>query len=529
MIPREKDNIVYIDTDSAPRILHSGEDFLYESLPVGTRVIYPNPPVRGLPHPEAAIRYALNHPEGMDPLHALLRPSMKVTIVMDDISLPLPPMRLPDIRQQVLEILLQILGDHGVDDIDLLVANALHRRMTAGEMKRMVGTKIFDRFYPKHFINHDAEDPEAIVVLGETEIGEVVKTHRLCAEADLTIYVNINLVPMDGGHKSMGIGTTDYEGLKAHHNPKTMLECDSYMDPEKSELAFSGNRIGRIIDEKLTVFHVETALNNRMYDRTMGFLAKNEDDFTEFDRIAFQSLRWTLDKLPRAAKREVFHRVPSPYELIAVHAGATEPTHAKILEKNYEQYCVPVKGQADVLIVGIPYISPYNVNSSLNPLLVQVMALGYLYNLYRGAPVLQDGGTLIITHPLPDDFDQRIHPSYIEFFHRCLSETRDSFQLHRRFEKEFATNPTYIEMYRRGNAFHGAHPFYMWYWGDAGRSRVGNVICVGAEEPHVAKLLGWETAATLDDAVERAKDLTKPNPDITMLHIPSILMCDVTP
>ncbi len=529
MIPREKDNIVYIDTDSAPRIIHSGEDFLHEHLPVGTRVIYPNPPIRGLPHPDAAIRYALNHPEEMEPLYAHLSPSMKVTIVMDDISLPLPQMRQPDVRQRVLTILLQILGDHGVDDIDLLIANALHRRMTPDEMKRVVGPKIFGRFYPRHFINHDAEDPKVMVTLGETELGEVVKTHRLCAEADLTIYVNINLVPMDGGHKSMGIGTTDYEGLKAHHNPKTMLDCDSYMDPSRSELAFSGNRIGRVLDEKLKVFHVETALNNRMYDRAFGFLAKNEDDFTEFDRLAFQSLQWTLKKLPRAAKREVFHRVPSPYELIGVHAGATEPTHDKILKKNFEQYCVPVKDQADVLICGIPYISPYNVNSSLNPLLVQVMALGYLYNLYRGAPVLKDDGVLIITHPLPDEFDQEVHPSYIEFFHRCLTETTDSFELHRRYEKEFATNPTYIEMYRRGKAFHGAHPFYMWYWGDAGRSRVGTVICVGAEEPHVAEIMGWETAPTLHDAIERSKDLTRPNPDITMLHIPSILMCDVTP
>ena len=90
VIPREKDNIVYIDSDSAPRIIHSGEDFLYEHLPIGTRVIYPNPPIKGLPHPEAAIRYALNHPEDMEPLYAQLVPGMSVTIVMDDISLPLP-------------------------------------------------------------------------------------------------------------------------------------------------------------------------------------------------------------------------------------------------------------------------------------------------------------------------------------------------------------------------------------------------------------------------------------------------------
>ena len=528
MIPREKDNIVYIDSDSAPRIIHSGEDFLYEHLPIGTRVIYPNPPIKGLPNPDAAIRYALNHPEDMDPLHALLRPGMKVCIVMDDISLPLPPMRVPDVRQRVLDIVLGILSDHGVDDIDLLIANALHRRMTAQEMKRMVGAGIFERFYPRRFINHDAEDPEAIVTVGTTEVGEVVKTHRLCAQADLCVYININLVPMDGGHKSMGIGTTDYEGLMAHHNPKTMLECDSYMDPSNSELAFSGNRIGRVIDQHLKVFHIETALNNRMYDRAMEFLGKNEDDFTEFDRLAFQSLRWTLKRLPRGAKREIFMRVPAPYELTAVHAGATEPVHAKILARNFEQYCVPVKGQADVVICGIPFVSPYNVNSVLNPLLVQVMALGYLYNLYRKNPLVKDGGVLIIAHPLEDDFDQRHHPSYIEFFHRCLPETRDSFELHRRYEQEFATNPAYVEMYRRGNAFHGAHPFYMWYWGDAGRSRVGRVICVGGNE-HCARILGWETARTLTEAIERAKDLTVPNPDISMLHIPPIAMTDVNP
>ena len=529
MIPREKDNVVYIDSDSAPRLLPYGEDFLYEQLPVGTRVIYPNPPIKGLAHPDAAIRYALNNPEEMEPFYALLKPSMSVTIVMDDISLPLPMMKLPDIRQRVLTIVLQILADHGVDDIRLLIANALHRRMTPAEMKRMVGSKIFEQYYPKRYINHDAEDPDVMVTLGETEYGEVVRTHRWCAEADLVVYININLSTMNGGHKSMAVGLTDYKGLKAHHNPRTLLESTSYMDPPKSELAHSGIRIGRVLEQKIKVFHIETAVNTRTYDRSMSFLAKNEDDFSEFDRLAFQSLRWTLGKLPRAAKREIFNRVPSPYELIAVHAGAVEPVHAKILAKNYEQYCVPVKGQADVMITGIPFISPYNVNSILNPLLVQLMALGYIYNMYRNAPLVKDGGVMIVTHPLFDEFDQRFHPSYIEFFHRCLPETRDSFQLHRRFEREFANNPTYIEMYRRGNAFHGVHPFYMWYWADSGRSRVKKVICVGAENEHVPQILGWERASTLHDAIERAKELTKPNPDISLLHLTPLLLTDVTP
>ena len=44
------ESIVYIDKDSAPRIMPFGEDFILNDIPVGTRVIYPNPPIKGLPN-----------------------------------------------------------------------------------------------------------------------------------------------------------------------------------------------------------------------------------------------------------------------------------------------------------------------------------------------------------------------------------------------------------------------------------------------------------------------------------------------
>ena len=123
-VPRNKedDQVVYIDGDSAPRILFSGEDLLLEDLPIGTRVIYPKPPLEGLANPGAAIRYALNHPLEAEPLYALLAPGMKVTIALDDISLPLPPMVTPDIRQMVLEIVLELLAANGVDDMHIIIA-----------------------------------------------------------------------------------------------------------------------------------------------------------------------------------------------------------------------------------------------------------------------------------------------------------------------------------------------------------------------------------------------------------------------
>jgi lactate racemase len=516
--------IVTIDRDSPPRVLFSGEDLLVEDLPVGTRVIYPRPPVEGLPNVKSAIRWALNHPEGCDPLHAQLRPGMKVTVAVDDISLPLPPMRTPDVRQLVLEIVLELLADSGVDDVHVVVAIALHRRMTEAEIRRMVGPKVFGAFWPDRLYNHDAEDPDGLILLGTTDHGEKAILNRRAAESDLVVYVNLNLVPMDGGHKSLGTGLTSYEGVKAHHEPRTIRQSWSYMDPPRSALHHSVDRIGGLIDRHVNVFHVETTINNRMFDGPLDFLMKREEDYAEMDRLRLEGLRAALKRLPRAAKRRMFQAVPAAYDVIAVHAGRTEPTHRKILDKSYQQYLVDVDFQADVLVYGIPYISPYNVNSILNPLLVQVMACGYFFNFYRGKPLVKEGGTLIVTHPCSDEFDPEHHPSYIEFFHRLLPETRDALVLEEKYEREFAENPAYVHMYRTGHAYHGSHPFFMWYWGENGRQHLGRIIVVGAENEHVPRLMGWKSAGTLAEAIDMARSVHGRGAQIAMLHHPPIVM-----
>ena len=75
--------------------------------------------------------------------------------------------------------------------------------------------------------------------------------------------------------------------------------------------------MGKLVDQHMNVFHIETALNNRMFHSATAFLGKNEDEFTEVDRLKFEAMRWTLSKLPAAAKRKMFHSIPAPYQLIA--------------------------------------------------------------------------------------------------------------------------------------------------------------------------------------------------------------------
>ncbi|MGH9326178.1 MAG: lactate racemase domain-containing protein [Terriglobia bacterium] len=504
-----------------------GEDLLRVKLPAGTRAVYPKPTIRPLADRDAAIRYALAHPEGTEPLDALLRPGIKVTIAIDDISLPLPPMKRPDVRQSVLEILLEKLAAKSVEDVHIIVATSFHRRMSATEIKRVVGRRIFHAYYPDRLSNHDGEAPGGMVELGRTDQEECVRVNRRAAESDLLIYVNINLVPMDGGNKSVGVGLCDYPVLQAHHTPQTILDSDSYFDHTRSAMSRSCDRIGEVVNRHLKVFHVETVLNNAMFDPRMAFFVKNEDRHSVYDRMMFGAARAALRQLPRAAKRKLLFAIPASYGMIAVHAGSTIPVHEKSLAYCYAQYCVPIEGQSDVVVYGIPFISPYNVNSILNPLLVQVMALGYFHNMYRGMPVVKKNGVLIITHPLYNEFDPRHHPSYIEFFHRLLPETRNSFELQQKYEAEFAHNPEYIRMYRTGNAYHGVHPFYMWYWGENGRAHTGKVICVGAESRQAAETMGWETARTMDEALGIAETYVGHKPSITLMHFAPILMADV--
>ena len=278
--------VLEVDERTPPLLVHEGEGFRLQSFPLGTRVVYPPdslPPMRDV---TGGIREALMNPFGSEPLPELLRPGMRLTIAVDDISLPLPPMRRPDIRGRVIEQVLEAAARRGVDDVEIVVANSLHRRMTASEIKRMVGERVFRSFHPHGLRNFDAEDPDGLTHVGTTERGEDVEISRRAAESDLLVYVNINLVAMDGGHKSVPVGLGSYRSLRHHHNVQTMRNSRSYMDPENSALHGSATRMGRLLAEHLRIFTIETTLNNDTFPAQYGFLNKREWEWSLKDQAA---------------------------------------------------------------------------------------------------------------------------------------------------------------------------------------------------------------------------------------------------
>ncbi len=521
--------VLDVDRSTPPTLFWHGEGFRLEALPAGSRVIYPPEPLDPLKDPDEAIRDALLNPEGdMESLPDLLRPGMRLTIAFDDLSIPLPPMEQPDNRQRVVEAVLDLAAAEGVDDVVLIAALALHRRMTERELRHALGNRVYESFAPDgRLLQHDAENPDELLYLGETDRGEDVEINRRAAESDLLVYVNINLVAMDGGHKSVATGLASYRSLRHHHNVRTMQHSRSFMDQEHSELHSSNWRMGRLIASSgVKVFQIETTLNTDTFPPAFSFLQHREWEWTVRDRAAFLAMSKSLDRTPERIARSIFQSIKAPHRMASVHAGEVEAVHRLTTQQIYRQQLVEVDGQADVVTFGLPYICPYNVNSIMNPILVMCLGLGYFFNLYRGKPLVRPGGVVIMTHPTPWAFHPVHHPSYIDFFEEVLADTTDPVEIEKTYEDRFATDEWYRHLYRTSHAYHGVHPFYMWYWGAHALDHLGGVIIAGGD-PRAVRRMGFKPASTLRDALEMAEDVVGRDPTITHFHCPPMMICDV--
>ena len=168
----------------------------------------------------------------------------------------------------------------------------------------MVGERVYRSFWPKALYNLDAEDTANMTVVGQTDHGETVEIQKRAAESDLIVYVNINLVAMDGGHKSVAVGLAGYESLKHHHNVNTMLHSKSYMDPREGHSAIndSVNRMGRLLaDNGVKIFQIETTMNAETFPSQLGFLNKREWEWSAKDQGLMAGAE--EGQRPRAAAR----------------------------------------------------------------------------------------------------------------------------------------------------------------------------------------------------------------------------------
>ena len=449
-----------------------GDRMIPVKLPDDVRTAPPGlsttlPPVD---NPEETILRALQRPLGRPPLREIVKPGWRVTIAFDDPTVPC----FAPVWEPALRLVMEELERGGVkkSQITLLCANALHRKFTRRELARLIGKDLV-RDFGYRLVCHDAEDFENLTYLGTSESGYDVEINKLVTDSDLTVYLNtVVWRGFNGGWKSICVGLASYRCIRWHHTPDSMS-----MSMEKNLMHEILNEMGSLVEDKVgkeRIFKIETVLANPLQVHKVWSGGINETRKAALD----------LMKSHLQPRREI------------------------------------LKEKADIVLYGIPNWSPYASFSVMNPMLTLISTgLGYFGGVIEamGKP----GCSVILASPCPDVWNHTHHPTHQEIWDRILPTYRDPYEIVDLFEEDFSHRPEYIYKYRHCYGFHPMHGIMTTY--PLKRLRHGSKVFVaGAEHPSLIKHLGFEPTGTVEEAIEKARDIHGKDASITFVKYPML-------
>ena len=195
-----------------------GKEGLWVNLPDGAKVTVLEPRfVPGLPDEPAAIRAALRQPLGTPSLRELARPDDTVAIAFSDLTRPMPSGR-------VLPVLLEELAHVPRENITLFNAVGTHRPNTPEELANMLGRQVAEGY---RIVQHNAFDPDSLVLLGETSFGHEMWVNRAFMAASvkvLTGFIEPHMFAgFSGGPKAILPGLAGARTILGNHGPR-MIE-----------------------------------------------------------------------------------------------------------------------------------------------------------------------------------------------------------------------------------------------------------------------------------------------------------------
>lgn len=496
-------SVATLDARSVPRRLMAGNSLVEAALPVGTRVVYPRTPLPALRDPIGALRQALDEPLGSEPFSTRLAQGMRLAIIVEALYFNTPA-QLYWLNKTLKEVL-AISGQRKVAQCTVLVGTGTHRRLFPDENKLLLrGLKQDAR---TRVVECDPEGPSPFLEVARTTSGHPLRLHPAAVEADLVVTLAVSSYPEGGGHTALALGAGGYG------NQRAVSTSD---DPERTLAT-----IGETIEANRAVFSVELVLDNRHLLPQPESLWANEDDLTSAQRVQLAG----LSHLPKRAAFRLASDLPNAAGLIGVYCGSTPRVLAAARARYLEQHAVPLSHQADVLVTGLPEFGPFNTRAPLNPVLIKHLLEAWILRLYSGQSPLRPGGTVILLHPCTNRFDHEQHTAHNNFFTSVGSQGAATPQSD--LEAEFARNPALLTTFRTGHAYHPTHAFCLWRQASRRASSLGKVIVVGADNESVPRLLGYETASSVPEALYRAGNAQQTPLDILCLHNPLPVVCQL--
>ncbi len=169
-----------------------------------------------LPDERATLQTALEHPVECPPLRQWIRPGGRVCIAFTDSTRATP-------NDRLIPWLLDYLADVPADRITLLNQLGTHRPNTRVELARMLTPSVLERY---RVLNHEPENPDALVPVGRLRDGTPALVNRHLVEADLRIITGFIephfFAGFSGGPKGILPGCAGLSTVLSHHGPRNI-------------------------------------------------------------------------------------------------------------------------------------------------------------------------------------------------------------------------------------------------------------------------------------------------------------------
>jgi nickel-dependent lactate racemase len=170
----------------------------------------------GLADEHGALLAALARPIGARPLREWIAPGDHVCILFTDSTRATP-------NERLIPWLLEYLHDVPREQVLLVNQLGTHRPNTTAELERMLTPAVMDRF---RVINHEPENPEALVQIGTTGDGTPALINRHVAEADVRIVTGFIephfFAGFSGGVKGLVPGVAGLKTVMSNHGARNL-------------------------------------------------------------------------------------------------------------------------------------------------------------------------------------------------------------------------------------------------------------------------------------------------------------------
>src|ERR1035441_2747169 len=198
-----------------------GRGHLPVDLPEGQTTIIEPSHTPGLADERGAVLTALERPIGARPLREWLKPGGRICIAFTEITRATP-------NDRLIPWLLSCVAGIPPEQINLLNALGTHRPNTRAEHEQLLTPAVVQSY---RVLNHEAENPDALIQLGTTHDGTPALLNRHFVEADVRIVTGFIephfFAGFSGGPKGIMPGVAGLQTVMSNHGTQNLDDPNS--------------------------------------------------------------------------------------------------------------------------------------------------------------------------------------------------------------------------------------------------------------------------------------------------------------